>query len=273
LGLFYSPTSLWSWRMPAGKQLDLQRSTLNKNLSATKVRQVKKLFGPASLIQSAIALLLIALCLLASQWQFHRGQGQSRQNSIISHNSTVDSVSLASLGHLNPIASQWRRVSLTGQFDLTHQELIRNRYFEGKYGFEVLQLFRATNADAYWIDRGWVAPGADAKTPPAIAEIKSDPVTIDARIRSENLSHQLQGSFFATSARKNLPDISNLQGVHAANFYLDLLGADQTWANPLTKISIPELTNGPHFAYSLQWLAFAVLVLIGRIALFREFKR
>ena len=138
MGLFYSPTSLWSWRMPAGKQLDLQRSTLNKNLSATKVRQVKKLFGPASLIQSTIALLLIALCLLASQWQFHRGQGQSRQNSIISHNSTVDSVSLASLGHLNPIASQWRRVSLTGQFDLTHQELIRNRYFEGKYGFEVL---------------------------------------------------------------------------------------------------------------------------------------
>jgi len=234
---------------------------------------VKKFFGPASLIQSTGALVLIVLCLLASQWQFQRGQGQSRQNSIIAKNARIESIPITNLDKLDPIADQWRRVSLTGQFDLAHQELIRNRYYEGKYGFEVLQLFRTPNAHSYWIDRGWVAPGADAKTPPAIREVKSDTVTIDARIRSENLSHQLQGSFFATTARKELPDISNLQSVHAANFYLDLLGADQTWAHPLTKISIPELTNGPHFAYAIQWLAFAALILIGRIALFREFRR
>jgi cytochrome oxidase assembly protein ShyY1 len=234
---------------------------------------MKKFFSPASLIQSAIALALIALCLLASQWQFHRGQGQSRQNAIISHNVQAKTVTLKSLEPIDPLAHQWRNVSLTGQFDLAHQELIRNRYFQGKYGFEVLQLFRADGAHAYWVDRGWVAPGIDAKTPPLIPEIKSEYISINARIRSENLSHQLQGSFFATTARKDLPDISNLQGTRAANYYLDLLDADQTWAKPLTQISIPELTNGPHFAYALQWLAFAVLILIGRIALFREFKR
>ena len=234
---------------------------------------MKKFFTLPSLLQSAVALILVALCLVASQWQVHRGQGQSHQNSIISKNEKKPTVSLVSLNPIDPITYQWRTVSLSGNFDLTHQELIRNRYFDGKYGFEVLQLFRNDNNRAYWIDRGWVAAGSDAKTPPQVPELQSGKLSITARIRSENLSHQLQGSFFATTSRKSLPDISNLQGVQAANFYLDLIEADQAWAAPLTKISVPLLSNGPHYAYAIQWLAFAVLILIGRIALFREFKR
>jgi len=240
---------------------------------------MKKFFTLPSLLQSAVALILVALCLVASQWQLHRGQGQSHQNSIISKNEKANTVALSALdatgavAPLDSIAYQWRTVSLSGHFDLAHQELIRNRYFDGKYGFEVLQLFRSEDTRAYWIDRGWVAAGSDAKTPPQVPELQSSKLSITARIRSENLSHQLQGSFFATTSRKSLPDISNLQGVKAANFYLDLIEADQTWAAPLTKISVPLLSNGPHYAYAIQWLAFAVLILIGRIALFREFKQ
>jgi cytochrome oxidase assembly protein ShyY1 len=42
---------------------------------------------------------------------------------------------------------------------------------------------------------------------------------------------------------------------------------------PLTEIELPELSNGPHYAYGVQWLAFALLAIIGRFLLFRESKR
>jgi surfeit locus 1 family protein len=31
----------------------------------------------------------------------------------------------------------------------------------------------------------------------------------------------------------------------------------------------PELTNGPHLSYVIQWFSFAVIILVGSIALFR----
>jgi surfeit locus 1 family protein len=32
----------------------------------------------------------------------------------------------------------------------------------------------------------------------------------------------------------------------------------------------PELTNGPHLSYAIQWFSFAAIVLIGSFTLFRR---
>jgi len=68
-------------------------------------------------------------------------------------------------------------------------------------------------------------------------------------------------------------NMTKIQGITAEPYYLDLINSSETSAQPLTQIQLPELTNGPHFAYALQWLAFAVLILLGRYLLFREAKR
>ena len=38
----------------------------------------------------------------------------------------------------------------------------------------------------------------------------------------------------------------------------------------LTEIQLPDLTTGPHYAYALQWALFALVILVGRIELFRR---
>jgi cytochrome oxidase assembly protein ShyY1 len=99
-------------------------------------------------------------------------------------------------------------------------------------------------------------------------------IEITARIRSENLSRQLQGSFFVTRATNEKPEsIAKLQGIDANSYYLDLLGSPDGKVKPLTEIELPELSIGPHYAYGIQWLAFALLALIGRFLIFRETKR
>jgi len=235
---------------------------------------VKKFFSPASLLQSFVALVLVAACLYAAQWQFSRGANQSATNKIIAENLDLPSLTMNDVADLDPVANQWRKINLTGKFSQDKQELVRNRYYEGKFGFEVLTLFTAANGENFWVDRGWVAAGPNAATPPVVEPISNENLEITARIRSENLSRQLQGSFFVTRASSEKPEsIAKLQGVDANPYYLDLLGSPDGQVKPLTEIELPELSNGPHYAYGIQWLAFALLALIGRFLLFREAKR
>ena len=235
---------------------------------------MKKFFSPVSLLQSFLALVLVAACLYAAQWQFSRGANQSATNKIIAKNLDLPSLTMNDVADLDPVANQWRKINLTGKFSQDKQELVRNRYYEGKFGFEVLTLFTATNGENFWVDRGWVAAGPNAATPPVVEPISSENLEITARIRSENLSRQLQGSFFVTRASSEKPEsIAKLQGVDANPYYLDLLGSPNGLVKPLTEIELPELSNGPHYAYGIQWLAFALLALIGRFLLFREAKR
>ena len=235
---------------------------------------MKRFFNPVSLLQSFIALVLVAVCLFAAQWQFSRGASQSATNRVISANLNLPSLTMADIANLDPVSSQWRKVTLEGSFSQDKQELVRNRYYEGKFGFEVLTLFTASNGENFWVDRGWVAAGPNATTPPIVKPVASGNLEITARIRSENLSRQLQGSFFVTRTSNEKPEsITKLQGVDAKPYYLDLLGSPDGKVKPLTEIELPELSNGPHYAYGIQWLAFALLAIIGRFLLFRETKR
>jgi surfeit locus 1 family protein len=235
---------------------------------------VRRFFNPISLLQSFVALLLIAACLFAAQWQFSRGSNQSANNKIIAANLDLPSLAIDDVANLDPVANQWRKIKLQGKFSQTNQELVRNRYYEGKFGFEVLTLFTTTNGESFWVDRGWVAAGPNAATPPDVEQVTGESVEISARIRSENLSRQLQGSFFVTRATSVKPkSIAKLQGIDANEYYLDLLGSSDGQVKPLTKIELPGLSNGPHYAYGIQWLAFALLALIGRFLIFREAKR
>jgi len=225
-------------------------------------------------LQSVIALVIVFGCLYAAQWQFHRGSSQMATNKIIEANLGRETLTDLNLKNLDPIANQWRELKLIGKFSPEHEELVRNRYFQGQYGFEVLTLFTTANGEKFWVDRGWVAAGPNAATPPIVQKAPTDQIEIIARIRSENLSRQLQGSFFVTRTIAVKPaNMTKIQGVSAEAYYLDLIKSSDGSLKPFTEIGLPELSNGPHFAYALQWLAFAVLALIGRILLFRETKR
>ena len=221
---------------------------------------------------SLVALCLIALCLVASNWQYQRGIARHAHNALISLHVSQDVIELSEAkNHLEE--SEWRRTQADGTFDTNYQILLRNRYSEGKYGYDLLTLFHEKSGLNFWVDRGWIPPGANAGQAPILPATATAPISIIARIR---LDHSLpQGSFFALSSSKNgelIPqwNAQSKSSVQTESFYLDLLSTSDPATNPAAPVELPEITDGPHMAYALQWLFFAGLIGYGRILLRRS---
>lgn len=223
-----------------------------------------------SLFKSLIALLLIVGCLWAAQWQYHRGVARHARNAVIETNSSMKTVSLTSV-LTTPQAHEWQPVTTEGSFDASSQILLRNRYSEGVYGFELLTRFTNTTGQTFWVDCGWVKAGENATTQPELPPLPTGQVTIVGRLRLD--SSLPRGSFFAIPSNKSdgLVSKANAQsGSTTETFYIDLLGGSDSALTPEVPAQLPELSDGPHMAYALQWVFFGGLVVYGRFLIRRD---
>lgn len=219
-------------------------------------------------LKSIVALALICLCLIAAQWQYHRGVDRHHRNFLIEKNIADPQLTLGTAA-TNLTKNEWRIVRTSGTFDANQTILLRNRYYEGKYGFEFLTLFTSLEGKKFWVDRGWIVAGKDAVTAPVIPNTPSGTVEISGRLRLD--TSLPRGSFFALPASGNgLISKWNAQNeVVTEGFYLDLLNGSTTDLTPNVAAQLPELSDGPHMAYALQWVFFAGLVGYGRILIRR----
>jgi cytochrome oxidase assembly protein ShyY1 len=223
-----------------------------------------------SLFKSFVALSLIALCLWAAQWQFNRGVDRSDRNSKIESHITMTPLPLEEVIS-NPVVHEWKSVEVKGTFDVKNQILLRNRYFEGVYGFELLTKFTDTQGKSFWVDCGWVKAGKNALTRPELPEIPQGEVQITGRLRLD--SSLPRGAFFAIPSNQSegLVSKANAQsGTSTENFYLDLISGSKPLLTPVVPAQLPELSDGPHMAYALQWVFFGGLVIYGRFLIRRD---
>jgi surfeit locus 1 family protein len=223
---------------------------------------------PWSFLKTLVALGLIVLCVWAAQWQYHRGVDRHARNTIIEERIARDAIGLDQLD--SELANnEWQSIITTGSFDEKKQILLRNRYSEGKYGYEVLTLFTTTSGEKFWVDRGWVQAGATATTPPEVTSVPVGEVTITGRFRLD--SSLPRGSFFALpgSGEDLVSELNAQSQLNTEKYYLDLLSGSEPSLTPAVTAQLPSLSDGPHMAYALQWLFFGGLVIYGRFLIRR----
>jgi cytochrome oxidase assembly protein ShyY1 len=228
----------------------------------------KKGKEPWSFLKTLVALALIVLCVWAAQWQYHRGVDRHARNTIIEERIARDAIELGKID--SELANnEWQSIVTTGSFDEKKQILLRNRYSEGKYGYEVLTLFTSTSGEKFWVDRGWVQAGATATTPPEVTSVPVGEVTITGRFRLD--SSLPRGSFFALpgSGEDLVSELNAQSQLNTEKYYLDLLSGSEPSLTPAVTAQLPSLSDGPHMAYALQWLFFGGLVIYGRFLIRR----
>ena len=223
---------------------------------------------PWSFFKTIIALGLVLLCIWAANWQYTRGVDRHARNNVIEERIAQSPIEL-SARDADPVNNEWQSVSVNGRFDSNQQILLRNRYSEGKYGYEVLTLFTSNSGEKFWVDRGWVQAGATATTPPEVTKVPEVDVSITGRFRLD--SSLPRGSFFALpgDGQGLVSELNAQSQLDTEKFYIDLLSGSDPSLTPAVPAQLPPLSDGPHMAYALQWIFFGGLVIYGRILIRR----
>ncbi|MGH3362132.1 MAG: SURF1 family cytochrome oxidase biogenesis protein [Nocardioides sp.] len=202
---------------------------------------------------------------LLGQWQFDRLRERQARNAVIEQNQSAPVARVADvLAPGEPVAydEQWQVVSATGTYDSADTVVVRYRTRDGASGVDVVVPLVTADGTALLVDRGWVAAdssGADAGDLPAPP---AGEVTITGWVRGDATGDSTAVTDQSTRAISS-EQIGPALDREVYGGFVDLRSERPQPEAPLEPAELPELDNGPHFFYGLQWWFFGMLALFG----------
>ncbi len=166
-------------------------------------------------------------------------------------------------------ADQWQRVEARGTFDAEHQIIVRYRTAGDIDGYEVVTPLR-TASGAVLVDRGLVPVTSGAQIPTLAPPPPSGDVVVVGHVRRSE-----KGRAAATTPVNGHVRLVNAAAIAAtlpypvADGYIGLLSVQPAQQGDLKPIPVPELSNGPHFWYAMQWFMFIGIGAAGIVVLVR----
>ena len=215
-------------------------------------------------------------CGFLSNWQFSRRSEALTKMTQLSANYDRTPVELTSLKY--QVKDEWLPVKLTGHFLPDNTLLVRNRPLNGAAGYLELIPFQREDGLIIAIQAGWLPADERLNPPKVFAKPSSEIQTIWGRIRPNEptLDRDAPAGQIATI---NLPTFVKKIGVKdraVTEFYL-VLGENNFAKAGLPKLlSRPQLDEGNHLSYAMQWIIFAVMAFIALVWAVRQevrFKR
>ena len=217
---------------------------------------------------ATFALVVALLAWLAwwlGEWQFGRLEERQARNAVIERNERAPVTPVGQLtapGADVAAGDEWRVVTATGTYDEDDTVLVRYRTRDGAAGVDVVVPLVTDGGTALLVDRGWVPAdnsGAHADDVPAPPPGE---VTVTGWLRRDATGDSTvvtDGSTRAISSDR----IGEALGQEVYGGFVDLRSEDPPAEQPLARAELPDLDNGPHFFYGLQWWFFGVLALFG----------
>ena len=164
---------------------------------------------------------------------------------------------------------QWQRVEARGTFDSEHQFVVRYRHNGGAEGYEVVTPLR-TEAGVVLVDRGFVEASA-RETPRVAPPPPSGEVTVVGHVRRSE-----QGRRSATTPVEGQMRLINSEAIGAVlgypvlNGYVGLLTVTPPQTGEFVPVELPEISEGPHFWYAVQWFLFTGFAVAGIVVFIRS---
>ncbi|HYN31272.1 MAG TPA: SURF1 family protein [Ilumatobacteraceae bacterium] len=222
------------------------------------------LLGPKWIAFHLLVFGSIALMIWLAFWQLQRLDERQAFNATVTERIDEPPVpfnELLAVARTDPGSVEWRQVTVTGEY-LPDQVIWFNRSQDGLAGDNVLAAL-VDGGTTIVINRGFVPLGDEVASPPSgeidvLGRIRLAP----ARQRGE-LTDATDGVL--TEVRRiDLERLGDQLPGELAPVYLDLIGTiPNIDATDPVPVPPPTLSDGPHLSYAVQWLIFAVAVLIG----------
>ena len=157
---------------------------------------------------------------------------------------------------------EWLRVRATGVYDAAATVSVRYQTRDGESGVDLVTPLVTDGGTALLVDRGWVATdntGEAPEDPPAPPE---GDVEVVGWVRADATGRGIEvedGSTRAISSRT----IGETLDIPVYRGFVDAETETPAPAVPVERTELPDLGEGPHFFYGLQWWFFGLLALFG----------
>jgi cytochrome oxidase assembly protein ShyY1 len=199
------------------------------------------------------------------EWQFHRLEDRQERNAVIERNETQPPVPVTEvMGVDEPLSSdeEWTRVTATGTYDVDSSVVVRYRTRDGASGVDVVVPLVLSDGTSLLVDRGWFATDNRGTTPEDVPAPPAGEVEVEGWVRSDATGDSTEVTDRSTRSISSA-EIGPAIGHEVLTGFVDLRSESPEPAEPLAPAQLPELDNGPHFFYGLQWWFFGALALFG----------
>lgn len=223
-------------------------------------------------LAGALALAVAVVCIRLGFWQLERLDQRRARNAAVEaalalppvelRGPVLDSISA------DPGRFWFRRARASGSFDPAGEVVLRGRALRGSPGVHLVTPLRlGGEGPAVLVDRGWV-PAADAATvdPRRYAVAGGAEVTgvLQPISAAGEPGTGVPVGGVVSYARLDLSTLRSRLPYPLLPVQLQLAaGGDGEAAGRPVAVPPPDLSEGPHLGYAVQWFSFAAIAVIG----------
>lgn len=198
-----------------------------------------------------IASVVAAGCVGMGIWQIKRLQQRRAVNALVAARWALPPLLIRDRS-VSADSARQRRVTARGVYEYAAEKTWPGRSFQGTPGVALITPLRLPDGSAVLVDRGWV-PSPDAYHVDATRYREPDTATI------AGLALVPPRGRGDVETKGYLPFVIQLETPDPAR------GLPRRWPQP-------ELSEGSHLSYVIQWFSFAAIALVGTAALLRSRK-
>jgi surfeit locus 1 family protein len=218
-----------------------------------------------------VAIGVAAICVALGFWQLRRLDDRRAANDAIVQARSGSPVTIRSAADVAPLAP-FRRVVAQGAYDVDGEVIVYGRALEGRPGHHVVTPLVLGDGSAVMVIRGWVPFEMDA-APVEGAEPIAPDVTVEGFLVPPEPGDS--GPPDARGAVRSLDPEAIARPLPYDVAPLALQLQEQRPPQPDLPVPAPppELSEGPHLSYAIQWFSFAAISLVGAAVLLGRDRR
>jgi surfeit locus 1 family protein len=220
-----------------------------------------------------VSLLVATTCVALGIWQIARLHQKQQFNRAVRAGLSASPAPVETVlaDRVDPDAVRYRRAEATGTYDTAHEFVLYGRSQNSDAGNHMLTPLRLADGRAILVDRGWVplevaAPGSPRVAPPTgVVQVEG------VLFSSEGGPPGVVGKANVTQTTLAKVDLASIQSQLPYRIlpdYLLLQHQSPAQSTPFPEAApLPELSDGPHLSYAVQWFIFATIAVAGFVVL------
>lgn len=209
--------------------------------------------------------LLTWLAVVLGQWQFNRLEDRRERNEVVLTNEQLPPApidELVDVGEDVPDDLEWRTVSAVGTYLPDETVHVRYRTHDSRSGVQVVVPLELSDGTVALVDRGWWPTQNRGEIPDDVPAPPTGQVEVEGWLRTDAEGDSTQVVGHGTRAISGQV-ISRALSLDVRGGFVQLSTESPTPEQSLTLPSLPELGEGPHFFYGLQWWLFGAMAVFG----------